>query len=155
MRKFIGILVNLFIVVLVSQAAGFGSMNTTGAYRMPNSGFYTRPATSFRSTSAYSGAMSTNGFSAISSSNFAALNSEGGACYIPSAVSARRGVGRPGQGDDDYTGNEENLPIGAVMEHSPIGDVPLLFFIIIEGVLAVDFVLKRRKQQNTLNLKDC
>lgn len=120
MRKVVGILVCLFLSLPLS-AISYQTMS------------YSAPATDFRSTSVYSGSVqSTGSLSAISASNFNALNSEGGACYLPSAVSSEPRRGRPG----GFIGNYDF--------HSPVGDIPFVLMAIMAGLYAI-FVKKRKK----------
>ena len=133
MRKLIGILVCLLAAASVF-AVEYHPLRVSAAAR---DGYYSAasaPSVGFRSTSAYSpnsansiASNSVSGLSAISASNFAALNSEDGLFAETSAkVGAIRKSGRPGGG-----GGSEGGGIGEYDFHSPVGDLPFLFFVLL------------------------
>lgn len=133
MRIHIGILVCL----LVTASAFAVEYHPLRTYAPARDGYYSAasaPAVAFRSTSAYSShstsgltSNSISGLSAISASNFAALNSEDGLFAETSAkVGAIRKSGRPGGGGSGGSGG-----IGEYDFHSPVGDLPFLFFVLL------------------------
>lgn len=151
MKRLICYIVTLFVVV--------------GVYAVDFRIKTTAPQAEFRSTSAYIHrtmivsqpqqtvlehhsssytASATTSFTVISAANFQTLNTEGGLCYQPTSGIARaKKVTRP---DDD---DEDDLAIGEIVEHSPVGEMPFILMAIMASLYGI-YAKKRKKSRKNL-----
>ena len=139
MRKITGILVCLYMVWSPLSAVTYQTYQPSADFR--STSVYvaeSRPSSAFGyPSSGMTVNRATGSLSAISAANFEALNSEGGACYSPSGP--RRG--RPA--DDGQGGSGA---IGDVPNHSPIGDTPWFWFLLLAaGYMARKWKTEREK----------
>ena len=140
MRKLVGLLVCLWVAAqafALSYPTYRAAANGCGGYGAP-----AHHATMTVSATPAPERRTAGSLAQISAENFETLNSEGGACYH--APSVRRG--RPDEDENGSTGG-----IGEESYHSPVGEVPMLFMLL----LAITYTLLKVRTRKKNDMKIC